>query len=156
MNIPSCNDFKFVSCLYFTKDLHCDIINELLGSNIVLNKEPFETIDGEIYVTEPDFHLISSKVDITIYWLNLDYERINEYNNRIVKYLGVNKYYWDIYDRESNEFIAECRSGVFELNGEISISDKGNPGFPSCGTRGSFTVNRKYDNIIDTLPDQAT
>ncbi len=141
MNIPSCNCFKFVSSLYFTKDLHCDIINELLGSNIVLNKEPFETIDGEIYVTEPDFHLISSKVDITIYWLNLDYERINEYNNRIVKYLGVNKYYWDIYDRESNEFIAECRSGAFELNGEISISD---------------TVNRKYDNIIDTLPDQAT
>ena len=138
MNLPSCNNFKFVSSLYFTKDLHCDIVNELLGSNIVLNKEPFETIDGEIYVTEPDYHLISSKVGIDIYWLNLDYERIQEYNNRIVKYLGVSKYYWDIYNRETNEFIAECRSGVFELNGEISISN---------------AVDRKYDNIIDTLPD---
>lgn len=153
MNVPSCNNFKFASSLYFTKDLHCDIVNELLGSNIVLNKKPFETIEGEIYVIEPDFHLISSKVDITIYWLNLDYERIQEYNNRIVKYLGVNKYYWDIYDRESNEFIAECRSGIFELNGETSILNKGNSGFPSSRIFDSNTLDRKYDNIIDTLPN---
>jgi hypothetical protein len=37
------SDFKIVSSLYFTKDLHCEIINRLLGSNIVLNTENFDT-----------------------------------------------------------------------------------------------------------------
>ena len=126
-------DFKYVSSLYFTKDLHCEIVNELIGSNIIFNREPIETSSGEIYVMEPDFHLISTKTEISIYWHNLDYERIKEYNNKIINYLGLSKYYWDIQDRKSGELLAECRSGVFELDGEISIS---NP------------ANRKYDNKI--------
>ena len=130
-------DFKYVSSLYFTKDLHCEIINRLSGSNIMLNTEPFDTNYGEVYIIEPDFHLISSKDEIKIYWLNLDYERIKDYNDKIVNYLGVSKYYWDIQDRKSGELLAECRSGVFELDGEISISDP---------------ANRKYDNITDSLP----
>ena len=60
MNSPNLG-FKFVSSLYFTKDLHCEIVNCLIGSDIVLNKEPIETTDGEIYVIEEDFHLISEK-----------------------------------------------------------------------------------------------
>ena len=132
------SDFKFVSSLYFTKDLHCEIINRLSGSNIVLNTEPFDTNYGEVYIIEPDFHLISEKDEIKIYWLNLDYERIKDYNNKIVNYLGVNKYYWDIHYRNGN-LIAECRSGVFELDGEISISN---------------AINRKLSHIMDTLPEE--
>ena len=55
MEFSSCNytrnpniDFKFVSYLYFTKNLHCEIINRLLGSNIVLNTKPFDTNYGEV------------------------------------------------------------------------------------------------------------
>ena len=131
-------DFKFVSSLYFTKDLHCEIINRLLGSNIVLNTENFDTNYGEIYIIEPDFHLISEKDEIKIYWLNLDYDRIKMYNDTIVNYLGVSKYYWDIHYRNGN-LIAECRSGVFELDGEISISN---------------AINRKLSHIMETLPEE--
>ena len=131
-------DFKFVSSLYFTKDLHCEIVNRIIGNDLVLDKEPITTDYGEVYVIEPDFHLISSKDVIKIYWLNLDYERIKEYNDKIVNCLGVSKYYWDIHDGESGNFIAECRSGVFELDGEISVSD---------------FVARKFANIMDSLPE---
>ena len=131
-------DFKFVSSLYFTKELHCEIVNRLIGNDIVLNKEPIMTDYGEVYVIEPDFHLISSKDVIKIYWLNLDYERIKEYNDKIVGCLGVSKYYWDIHHCETREFIAECRSGEFELDGEISISD---------------FVARKFAHIMDSLPE---
>jgi len=132
------SDFKIVSSLYFTKDLHCEIINRLSGSNIVLNTEPFDTNYGDIYIIEPDFHLISSKDEIKIYWLNLDYERIKDYNDKIVNYLGVSKYYWDIHYRAGN-LIAECRSGVFELDGEISVSN---------------VIDRKLSHIMDTLPEE--
>jgi hypothetical protein len=104
----------------------------------VLNTENFDTNYGEIYIIEPDFHLISEKDEIKIYWLNLDYERIKMYNDTIVNYLGVNKYYWDIHYRNGN-LIAECRSGVFELDGEISISN---------------AINRKLSHIMETLPEE--
>jgi hypothetical protein len=131
-------DFKIVSTLYFTKDIHCEIINLLMGSELLLNSEPFMTDYGEVYIIEPDFHLTSSKDNIKIYWLNLDYERIKMYNDKIVNYLGVSKYYWDIHYRNGN-LIAECRSGVFELDGEISISN---------------AVERKFNHIMDTLPEE--
>jgi hypothetical protein len=60
------------------------------------------------------------------------------YNDTIVNYLGVNKYYWDIHYRNGN-LIAECRSGVFELDGEISISN---------------AVERKLSHIMDILPEE--
>lgn len=131
-------DFKIVSTLYFKKDIHCEIINLLMGSDLLLNSEPFMTDYGEVYIIEPDFHLTSSKDNIKIYWLHLDYERINEYNDKIVNFLGVSKYYWDIHDLESGNFIAECRSGVFEMDGEISISDK---------------MARKLAHIMESLPE---
>ena len=131
-------DFKIVSTLYFTKDIHCEIINLLMGSDLLLNSEQFMTDYGEVYIIEPDFHLTSSKDNIKIYWLHLDYERIKDYNDKIVNFLGVSKYYWDIDDRESGNFIAECRSGVFELDGEISVSDQ---------------MARKLANIMDSLPE---
>ena len=131
-------DFKFVSSLYFTKDLHCEIVNRIIGNDLVLDKEPITTDYGEVYVIEPDFHLISSKDVIKIYWLNLDFERIKEYNDKIVNCLGVSKYYWDIHHSESGDFIAECRSGEFELDGEISVSDP---------------MARKFDHIMDNLPE---
>ena len=131
-------DFKIVSTLYFTEDIHCEIINLLMGSDLLLNSEPFMTDYGEVYIIEPDFHLKSSKDNIKIYWLHLDYERIKEYNDKIVNCLGVSKYYWDIDDRESGNFIAECRSGVFELDGEISVSDQ---------------MARKLAHIMDSLPE---
>lgn len=131
-------DFKIVSTLYFTKDIHCEIINLLTGSDLLLNSEPFMTDYGEVYIIEPDFHLTSSNDNIKIYWLNLDYERIKEYNDKIVNFLGVSKYYWDIHDREAGNFIAECRSGEFELDGEISVSD---------------SMARKMTHIMDSLPE---
>lgn len=132
-------DFKFVSTLYFTKDIHCEIVNRLMGSELLLNSEPFMTDYGEVYIIEPDFHLISSKDNIKFYWLNLDYERIKEYNDKIVNFLGVSKYYWDIKHRESEQLLAECRSGVFELDGEISVSDP---------------MARKFSHIMDSLPEE--
>ena len=59
------------------------------------------------------------------------------YFNKITNYLGVNKYYWDIHYINGN-LIAECRSGIFELDGEISVSNY---------------VNRKFAHIMDTLPE---
>jgi hypothetical protein len=44
------SEFKIVSSLYFTKDLHREIIIRLAESNIVLNTEPFDTNYGEIYI----------------------------------------------------------------------------------------------------------
>jgi hypothetical protein len=99
-------------------------VNRIIGNDLVLDKEPITTDYGEVYVIEPDFHLISSKDVIKIYWLNLDFERIKEYNDKIVNCLGVSKYYWEIHDSESGNFIAECRSGVFELDGEILRATK--------------------------------
>lgn len=135
---PNIN-FKIVSTLYFTKDIHCEIVNLLMGSDLLLNSEPFMVDYGEVYIIEPDFHLTSSKDNIKIYWLHLDYERIKEYNDKIVNFLGVSKYYWDIDDRESGNFIAECRSGLFELDGEISVSDP---------------IARKFSHVMDSLPEE--
>ena len=132
-------DFKIVSTLYFTKDIHREIIIRLAESNLLLNSEPFMTDYGEVYIIEPDFHLTSCKDYINIYWLNLDYERIKDYNDKIVNLLGVSKYYWEIHERVSGKFLAECRSGVFELDGEISVSN---------------FVARKFSHVMDSLPEE--
>jgi len=133
-------DFKFASALYFTKNLHFEIVISLFGSDILPNK-PIKIDHGEIYVVEQDFHLISSKDRITIYWLYLDYDRIREYNNKIVNYLGVSKYYWDIYCRGTGKFIAQCVSGEFEMDDEIIVSNMGE------------FYERKFSHIIDSLPN---
>jgi hypothetical protein len=130
------SDFKYVSSLFYTKDIHFEIVQILHGSNLRLNTEIIDDSYGEVFIIEPDFHLITTKDALNIYWRNLNFDIIKEYNDKIVNILGVSKYYWDIHDSYSGNLIAECRSGIFELDGEISVSDR---------------TLRKFNHIIDSL-----
>ncbi len=107
--------FPYVSTIYYERNLI--VYNNLyLLVNKALNLNMRSTLDT--YSCD-DFIIDILQEELRISWKTLDYEIIQITMTKLANAFGSENYYWNLY--YENQFIAECRSGTFELDGEISV-----------------------------------
>lgn len=107
--------FPYVSTIYYERNLI--VHNNLyLLVNKALNLNMRSTLDT--YSCD-DFIIDILQEELRISWKTLDYEIIQITMTKLANVFGSENYYWNLY--YGNQFIAECRSGTFELDGEISV-----------------------------------
>jgi hypothetical protein len=109
--------FPYVSTIYYERNLI--VYNNLyLLVNKALNLNMRSTLDT--YSCD-DFIIDILQEELRISWKTLDYEIIKITMTKLANAFGSENYHWDLY--YGIEFMAECRSGTFELDGELSIRD---------------------------------
>lgn len=107
--------FPYVSTIYYERNLI--VHNNLyLLVNKALNLNMRSTLDT--YSCD-DFIIDILQEELRISWKTLDYEIIQITMTKLANAFGSENYYWNLY--HENQFMAECRSGTFELDGEISV-----------------------------------
>ncbi len=137
--------YPFISTIYYEENIFVynylyllvnPIINRMVApiNNLVapINRmvAPINNLVSTMYSSlDPfigeDFMINICQNETQIFWETLNYTKIKQTMDALANNFGDEKYYWDLRDADG-QLLAECRSGTFELDGEISVRPNNN------------------------------